>query len=144
MTDAIRGFDHVVVMAGDFDRSLAFYRDVLGGRPRFEAVYLDGRLKSLPIVLGGAVINLQKVDDPAHIVANRIETGTVDVCFRWDDTIEAAVRFLAARGVKIVEGPVPRCAANGVWGLSVYFRDPDGNLLEFLSTAEPSEPLFTE
>ena len=42
------------------------------------------------------------------------------------------------------EGPAPRWAADGVWGQSVYFRDPDGNLLEFLSTAEPMEPLFTE
>jgi catechol 2,3-dioxygenase-like lactoylglutathione lyase family enzyme len=56
--------------------------------------------------------------------------GAVDVCFRWTDRIEAAVAFLEDRGIDIIEGPAPRQAADGLWGQSVYFRDPDGNLLE--------------
>ena len=72
------------------------------------------------------------------------QSGTLDACFRWDGTIAEAVAHLKDAGIEIIEGPVPRWAADGVWGQSVYFRDPDGNLLEFLSTAEPMEPLFTE
>ncbi|MDP6345745.1 MAG: VOC family protein [Alphaproteobacteria bacterium] len=140
----IRGIDHVVVMAADIERSIIFYRDTLGGTAPYEKGFREGRLPVMPIVLGGAVVNLQRLDQPAYIVADRLESGTVDVCFRWDDSIETAIAHLQAGGIAIIEGPVPRVAADGKWGKSVYFRDPDGNLLELLSTAEESEPLFTE
>ncbi len=142
MTIPIRNIDHVVVMASDMERSIAFYRDLLGGLTPFESAFREGRIKVMPVVLGGAVVNLQRLDDPAYIVADRLESGTVDVCFRWDGKIAAAADYLNSRGVEIIEGPVPRPAADGVWGQSVYFRDPDGNLLEFLTTAEPSDAIF--
>ncbi len=142
MAIPIRTIDHVVVMASDIERSITFYRDGLGGSLPFETAYRDGTINVMPVRLGGAVVNLQKLDDPAYIVADRLESGTVDVCFRWDGTIEAAVEYLTERGVKIIEGPVARPAADGVWGQSVYFRDPDGNLLEFLTTATRSDPIF--
>ncbi|MDP6705884.1 MAG: VOC family protein [Alphaproteobacteria bacterium] len=143
MSVPIRGIDHVVVMCRDIERSLAFYRDLLGGAAPYEKAFRAGRIPVVPIVLGGAVINLQRLDEPAYIVAERLESGTVDVCFRWEGPIEAAIAYLAERDIAVIEGPVPRVAADGVWGKSVYFRDPDGNLLEFLSTAEETEPLFT-
>jgi catechol 2,3-dioxygenase-like lactoylglutathione lyase family enzyme len=138
----IRTIDHVVVMARDIERSIAFYRDTLGGETPFEAAFRAGTLKVMPVRLGGAVVNVQRLDEPAHIVAERLEAGSVDVCFRWDGDIQTAIDFLTERGVAIIEGPVPRPAADGVWGTSVYFRDPDGNLLEFLTTDTPSEPIF--
>ncbi len=140
----IRTIDHVVVMAADMERSIKFYCDTLGGRVRYLQRFRDGKLPSLPIELGGAVVNLQRLDEPAYIVAERLEAGTVDVCFRWDGTIAEAEAHLRRAGIEVIEGPVPRWAADGTWGQSVYFRDPDGNLLEFLSTAEPIEPLFSE
>jgi catechol 2,3-dioxygenase-like lactoylglutathione lyase family enzyme len=129
-------------MASDIENSIAFYRDVLGGTLPFEAAYRDGEINVMPVKLGGAVVNLRRLDDPAYIVASRLEAGTVDVCFRWDAPIEAAVDYLTVRGVAIIEGPVSRPAADGAWGQSVYFRDPDGNLLELLTTETPSEPIF--
>ncbi len=138
MTHPIGGIDHVVVMARDIEASLGFYRDLLGGETRNETAFREGRVAVIPVVLGGAVVNLQRLGEPAYIVASRIESGAVDVCFRWRDTIDAAVAFLDARGIEIIEGPAPRQAADGLWGQSVYFRDPDGNLLEFLSTAGPA------
>ncbi|MDP6352087.1 MAG: VOC family protein [Alphaproteobacteria bacterium] len=142
MAIPIRNIDHVVIMASDIERSIVFYRDVLGGALPFESAYREGKVKVMQVVLGGAVVNLQKLDDPAYIVADRLESGSVDLCFRWDADIEAAVDYLTDRGVEIIEGPVPRPAADGVWGQSVYFRDPDGNLLEFLTTATRSDPIF--
>jgi catechol 2,3-dioxygenase-like lactoylglutathione lyase family enzyme len=50
----------------------------------------------------------------------------------WDGPIEAAAAHLAAHAVEVEEGPVPRHGARGP-GTSVYFLDPDGSLLEFLS-----------
>lgn len=142
MAIAIKTIDHVVVMASDMERSIAFYRDTLGGELPSEDAFRTGKINVLAVKLGGAVVNLQRLDDPAYIVADRLESGTVDVCFRWDDTIEAAVAYLTERGIEIIEGPAPRPAADGTWGQSVYFRDPDGNLLEFLTTKSPSEPIF--
>jgi len=142
VTIPIRNIDHIVVMASDLERSIAFYRDTLGGETPNEAAYRDGRINVMRVVLGGAVMNLQKLDDPAYIVAERLEAGAVDVCFRWDGEIETAVDYLTSRGVAVVEGPVARPAADGVWGMSVYFRGPDGNLLEFLTTATLSSQYF--
>ena len=139
MTLKIRTIDHAVVMAADMERSITFYTDILGGRARYLERFRSGKLPVLPIELGGAVINLQRLDQPAYLVAETLEAGTLDVCFRWDGTIAEAVEHLNEAGIEIIEGPAPRWAADGVWGQSVYFRDPDGNLLEFLSTAEPIE-----
>ncbi len=144
MSLQIRTIDHAVVMAADMERSIKFYCDILGGRPRYLERFRKGELPVLPVELGGAVINLQYLDKPAYIVAETLRAGTLDICFRWDGTIAEAEAHLRQAGIEIIEGPVPRSAADGVWGQSVYFRDPDGNLLEFLSTAEPMEPLFTE
>ena len=141
MTIPIEGIDHIVVMASDIERSLDFYKGVLGGEAIFEKAFRQGKISVLPVRVGKAVINLQRLDDPAYIVANRLEAGTVDLCFRWGTTIQEAINWLKEKGIEIIEGPVPRPAANGVWGKSVYFRDPDGNLLELLTTLEQSEPI---
>lgn len=138
----IRTIDHIVVMASDIDRAIAFYCETLGGQTKYEKAFRNREMPVLPVRLGGAVVNIQRLEEPAYIVATELASGTVDVCFRWDDTIEAAIEFLTARGIEVIEGPVPRPAADGVWGQSVYFRDPDGNLLEFLTTASPSDPIF--
>ena len=137
----IEGIDHIVVMASNIERSLDFYKDVLGGEALFEKAFRQGRIPVLPVRVGKAVINLQRLDEPAYIVANRLEAGTVDLCFRWGTTIQEAINWLEQKGIEIIEGPVPRPAANGVWGKSVYFRDPDGNLLELLTTLERSNPI---
>ena len=141
MTIPIEGIDHVVVMAADIEQSLEFYKDVLGGEALFEKAFRQGKIPVLPVRVGKAVVNLQRLDEPAYIVANRLEAGTVDLCFRWGTTIQEAINWLEQKGIEIIEGPVPRPAANGVWGKSVYFRDPDGNLLELLTTLERSNPI---
>ena len=137
----IEGIDHVVVMASDVDRSLDFYKNVLGGEAEFEEAFRMGKIPVLRVRIGKAIINLQRLNEPAYIVADRLESGTVDLCFRWDRSIQEAIDWLTDKGVEVIEGPVPRPAANGKWGKSIYFRDPDGNLLELLTTLEPSEPI---
>lgn len=60
--------------------------------------------------------------------------GGADLCFAWDGPIESAVEHLGERGVEVEVGPVTRYGGRGR-GTSVYFRDPDGGLLELISYA---------
>ena len=61
-----------------------------------------------------------------------VQPGNSDLCFEWSGPIEGAVAHLNKCNVTIEVGPIARSGAKGV-GTSVYFRDPDGSLLEFLS-----------
>jgi catechol 2,3-dioxygenase-like lactoylglutathione lyase family enzyme len=61
-----------------------------------------------------------------------VRPGNSDLCFVWDGPIEGAVDHLRAQEVEVELGPVERHGARGM-GRSVYFRDPDGSLLEFIS-----------
>jgi len=63
-----------------------------------------------------------------------VQPGNSDLCFVWDGPIGAAVEHLERHGVPVEEGPARRFGAGGD-GTSVYFRDPDGSLLEFISYA---------
>jgi catechol 2,3-dioxygenase-like lactoylglutathione lyase family enzyme len=69
----------------------------------------------------------------AHPLARvRVRPGNSDLCLMWDGPIEDAAAHLERHGLEIEEGPVDRNGARGP-GRSVYFRDPDGSLLEFIS-----------
>jgi len=64
----------------------------------------------------------------------RVWPGSADLCLVWPGPVDEAIDHLQARGVEIEDGPVRRNGAGGI-GTSVYFRDPDGSLLEFISYA---------
>jgi catechol 2,3-dioxygenase-like lactoylglutathione lyase family enzyme len=61
-----------------------------------------------------------------------VEPGNSDLCFQWHGPIADAVAHLERCRVPIDAGPIERFGAKGT-GISVYFRDPDGSLLEFIS-----------
>jgi fructose-1,6-bisphosphatase/inositol monophosphatase family enzyme/catechol 2,3-dioxygenase-like lactoylglutathione lyase family enzyme len=131
----LRGYDHLAITVADVERTVAFYRDVLGARVLYEDEWRSGRLPIAMLQIGANRMNVHPAAAPAAPHATTPTPGSVDLCFRWDAPLEAAVALLQQRGIAIIEGPVPRPAADGAWGRSVYFRDPDGNLLELLSTA---------
>jgi catechol 2,3-dioxygenase-like lactoylglutathione lyase family enzyme len=121
--------DHCVIHVSDFERSNAFYRDVLGA----EVVKLGGRTAYR---FGDTQLNLHGPGQTGTPVARLpVQPGNSDLCFEWDGPIAGAVAHLKARGIAIEEGPVARAGAKGA-GTSVYFRDPDGSLLEFMSYQE--------
>jgi catechol 2,3-dioxygenase-like lactoylglutathione lyase family enzyme len=120
--------DHVVIAVSDFERSNAFYRDVLG----VEVIEIDGRVAYR---LGGQQLNVHGPEvRPAMVARIPVAPGNSDLCFEWDGAIDGALEHLRARGVPVEKGPITRGGAKGR-GTSVYFRDPDGTLLELISYA---------
>ena len=71
---------------------------------------------------------------PSPVARIPVVPGGADLCFRWPGPIDEAIAHLGRHGVQIEDGPGTRYGAGGQ-GTSVYFRDPDGNLLEFISYA---------
>ena len=120
--------DHVVIQVSDWDRSNAFYRDVLGA----ELIERDGGPQR-HYRFGDQQLNVHGPGAHPDLVArNPAEPGGADLCFVWDGAVEGAIEHLEAHAVEIVDGPVERHGGQGR-GTSVYFRDPDGSLLEFIS-----------
>jgi catechol 2,3-dioxygenase-like lactoylglutathione lyase family enzyme len=85
-------------------------------------------------VLGDQRLNVHGPGtDVGDLVAGEpVRPGDSDLCFEWAGPIEEAAQHLRDRGVAVEAGPVERTGARGR-GQSVYFRDPDGSLLELIS-----------
>jgi len=130
----VRGLDHVAITVADVERTLAFYRRALGAVVLYEDLWRAGRIPVVILQLGASRLSVHGAAQPAKPHARAPTAGSADLCFRWDGPLDAAAAQLAAAGVAVEEGPVPRPAADGKAGASLYFRDPDGNLLELLST----------
>ncbi len=119
--------DHCVVHVSDWERSNAFYRDVVGA----EVVEVDDGRFAYRLVRGQLNLHGPGVD-ATPVACIPVPPGGSDLCLRWDGAIEDATAHLERHGVAIELGPVPRNGAGGA-GTSVYFRDPDGSLLEFIA-----------
>jgi catechol 2,3-dioxygenase-like lactoylglutathione lyase family enzyme len=120
--------DHCVVHVSDWSRSNAFYHEVLGAElvPVGDGwAYRFGRQQ---LNLHGPGV------EPRPVAQLPVAPGGSDLCFVWDGDIEDAVAHLERCDVRVELGPVERNGARGA-GSSVYFRDPDGSLLEFISYA---------
>lgn len=130
---SVVNIDHVAITAADLGASIAFYERVLGGRIE-EAHDLGGERSIVRLRVGGALINIHRTGHGHPLVARSPTPGSVDICFRWGNSIADAAKWLGSLGVEVIEGPALRTSSDGIVGHSIYFRDPDGNLLELLST----------
>ncbi len=128
----ISGYDHVAITVADLDVSIPFYERVLGAKVH-HTHEIDGRVIVKGIRIGRAAMNMHQAGNGVDLVARTPLPGSQDLCFRWEGTVEEAKAQLEAAGVEVIEGPSPRNASDDSPASSVYFRDPDGNLLELLA-----------
>ncbi|NTF40668.1 VOC family protein [Rhizobium rhizogenes] len=115
--------DHLVLTVASIEQSCDFYGRVLGmGVETFG----EGR-KAL--TFGNQKINLHRAGHEFEPKAKWPTPGSADLCFISETSIDDVIAHLRAEAVAIEEGPVRRTGATGPI-LSVYFRDPDHNLIE--------------
>jgi len=127
-TGEIRGIDHVSFPMQDTEAMVAFYRSLgfeVAEHPHVVSVYA-----------GDQMINLhrretwQKKGFTLRAPAATPPCG--DLCFVWEGSPESLHGLLDEAGVEIIEGPVAREGGRQAGASSVYVRDPDGNLVEFM------------
>jgi catechol 2,3-dioxygenase-like lactoylglutathione lyase family enzyme len=125
---AIRGFDHVALPMQNTEAMIGFYRSL--------GLQVAENAQAVSVYIGPNMINFHR---PATwqrstftLRAPSAKPSCGDLCFVWDGTPPALKAMLDRVGAKIEEGPVARQGGRKAQGSSVYIRDPDGNLLEFI------------
>lgn len=119
----VDGIDHIVLTVKDIDTTCAFYERVLG----MKTVIFGGDRKALSF--GSQKINLHQYGKEFEPKAKKPTPGSADLCFITSIPIADVISHLASCGVTVLDGPVQRTGARGPM-VSVYFRDPDMNLIE--------------
>ena len=119
--------DHIVLTVNDIEETTSFYERALG----FEREFFRGPQGQPRYALrfGNQKINLQDRATETPTKANAPTRGSGDFCLIAAVPLDEVLAHLRAENIPIVAGPVPRTGALGPLR-SVYFRDPDGNLVE--------------
>jgi catechol 2,3-dioxygenase-like lactoylglutathione lyase family enzyme len=120
---AIDRIDHIVLTCFDVERTIDFYSKVLGMEP---VTFAGGRRG---LSFGRQKFNLHQAGREFEPKALKPAPGAIDLCLVTATPLDEACAHLKSHGVAIIEGPVEKTGATGAI-LSVYFRDPDGNLIE--------------
>ena len=120
--------DHCVIHVSDWERSNAFYTTVLGAELITRPIGYAYRFGDKQLNVHGPGVR------PAEVARIPVAPGNSDLCFEWAGPITEAIAHLKRCGIAVEAGPMQRFGAKGA-GISVYFRDPDGSLMEFMSYA---------
>ena len=124
----IRGFDHVALPMQNTDAMLAFYRSL--------GLQVAENPQAVSVYIGTQMINFHRPAtwqrESFTLRAPAAKPPCGDLCFVWEGTPDSLKSMLDRAGAKIIEGPVPRQGGRRAAASSVYVRDPDGNLLEFM------------
>lgn len=124
----IRSIDHIVLAVADVAKTCEFYQRVLGLRP------VENPPGRWALHFGSQKISLQPAAQMPHI-ASRTTPGSGNFCLLTPTPIKEVVTHLESNGVELVAGPGERIGAAGRL-LSVYFFDPDGNLVEVANVVD--------
>lgn len=128
------GFDHVVLPTSDSERFIEFYKR-LGFGIIDEDKWRRGESRIFAIQIGQSKINVHPPELKGVNKGPTATPGCGDICFVWDGTVDDLLQMVKKAGVEVVDGPGPRQGGRGggqTVGTSVYVRDPDQNLLEFM------------
>ncbi|XP_018425640.1 PREDICTED: glyoxalase domain-containing protein 5 [Nanorana parkeri] len=128
----IKHLDHLVLTVKSIEKTANFYTRVLG----MEVVTFKGDRKALSF--GIQKINLHEVGKEFEPKAHRPSPGSADLCLITETPLSNVLQHLQVCGVPLEEGPVSRTGAMGEI-TSVYFRDPDHNLIEISNYAEEAK-----
>jgi catechol 2,3-dioxygenase-like lactoylglutathione lyase family enzyme len=129
---SVTTLDHLVLNVGDVETAAAWYQRVLGmARETFPG---PGGEPRTALKFGAMKLNLRPVSasTDAWFTGATPAAGSADLCFLTETPPEAVRDHLTAQGVDILLGPVPKQGARGTI-ISVYCRDPGGNLVEVSS-----------
>jgi len=119
----ISHLDHLVLTVADIETTCKFYQSALN----FEVIDFGENRKALQF--GTQKINLHQAGKEFEPKAFRPTAGSADLCFIAETPLNEVIAHLQAQQIEIIEGPVQRTGAMGKI-LSIYFRDPDQNLIE--------------
>lgn len=119
----IDSLDHLVLTVKDIESTASFYSRVLG----MDIISFGGGRKALSF--GAQKINLHQHRNEFEPKAQQPTPGSADLCFITSVPLPEVLNHLSPCNVTVIEGPVQRTGATGLI-LSVYFRDPDMNLIE--------------
>ena len=124
----IQSIDHIVMQAVNVPETIKFYTEILGMRHSEFQPPAGGAVRQ-SLHFGAQKINLHDADSPFWPHAKNPASGSVDLCFITQQPLGNWQQHFANCGIVIEDGPVHKTGANGSL-LSIYIRDPDGNLIE--------------
>ncbi len=128
------GIDHIAMPTADAERLIAFYKR-LGFDINDEEEWRAGSANIFSIQVGESKINVHPEGYMADYRGPTAAPGCADICFVWDGTVAECQQMLADAGVEVIRGPGPRKGARlrgALPAVSLYARDPDSNLLEWM------------
>ena len=119
----IKSIDHLVLTVSDIAQTCRFYSQILG----MEEITFSNDRKALKF--GSQKINLHLKGHEYEPKARQPTTGSADICLIVETSLHEVINLLKKYGIRIEDGPIERTGAQGPI-ISIYIRDPDGNLLE--------------
>jgi catechol 2,3-dioxygenase-like lactoylglutathione lyase family enzyme len=128
---AVSGFDHVALPMQNTQAMITFYRSL--------GFQVDENLHLVQVYVGDQMINFHRPElwqRGFSLRAPSAEPPCGDICFVWRGSGASLQVLLDHARAEVVEGPVERVGGRRATATSVYVRDPDGNLLEFMSYRE--------
>jgi catechol 2,3-dioxygenase-like lactoylglutathione lyase family enzyme len=133
MQPRLDSLDHLVLTVSDIPRAIAFYQTALG-MVAVEFTPADGTTR-WALKFGNHKINLHQAGAEFEPKAESPTPGSADLCFLTKIPLSEWRAHLGQQDIPILEGPVARTGATGPI-LSIYLRDPDGNLLEISNESD--------
>jgi len=126
--------DHIAMPTSNAEKLIDFYKSI-GFTINDEAAWREGKANIFSIQIGDSKINVHPEGFTASLRGPTAVPGCTDICFVWNGTADECKQMLEEAGVEIIRGPGPRRGARAGGSLpavSLYARDPDQNLLEWM------------